>query len=239
MVLDLCYCTAPPLDPTTFASSRHPASSTPLVCSIPSVREAWARPLPSQESPCRNGHSCASPQCFLGSTVRWRCSCCPQLLSRRRHLLRDPNQPASPCGTVCSGCPARKPGLFLPIILILSWGVIGIELSVWKLLLRTQRTGESSEAELWEDSRRRPLGRAALVSRSDGMASRWRFPAEEISWFFSSYRPCERCHFLPSLHSLINTWVDSSVDSFQGQSTGHLLVLAPVGALVCESQCLP
>lgn len=78
-------------------------------------------------------------------------SCSP----RRRHRREIP---ISPCGTVCSG-PASKPGLFLPVILILSSGVIGIELSVWKLLLGTQRIEESLEAELWEDSCRRPFGR--------------------------------------------------------------------------------
>lgn len=59
----------------------------------------------------------------------------------------------------CVLWPCQKAGLFLPIILILSRGVIGIELSVWKLLVRTQRIEERSEAELREDSCPRPLGR--------------------------------------------------------------------------------
>lgn len=58
--------------------------------------------------------------------------------------------------------PCQKASLFLPIILIPSRGVIGIELSVWKLLVRTQRIEERSEAELWEDSCRRPLGRGGF-----------------------------------------------------------------------------
>lgn len=143
----------------TFAFSHRPGSSTPFSF-YPKHQEEVDPSLPSKESPCHNKHSCASPQCFLGGAIWWHCFRCPQLLSKKTSQSREiPVSPLSPCGTVYFGCQARKPGLFLPIILILSWGVIGIELSVWKFLLRTQGIEESLEAELWEDSCQRPLGR--------------------------------------------------------------------------------
>lgn len=57
-------------------------------------------------------------------------------------------------------------------------------------ILRTQRMGEGLEAELQEDSSRRPLGRVALLSWSGGgMANGWVFPEGESSCYFSSHGP--------------------------------------------------
>lgn len=99
------------------------------------------------------------PNAFLvapsaGTAPSHALSCSP----RRRHGgQRSQSAPFSL--RYCVLWPCQKAGLFLPIILIPSRSVIGIELSVWKLLVRTQRIEERLEAELWEDSCRRPLGR--------------------------------------------------------------------------------
>lgn len=131
---------------------------------------------------------------------------------RRRHNLEIPISPLSPCGTVCFGCPARRLDLFLPIILILSWGVIGIELSVWKSLLRTQRIKESSEAELWKDSCPRPLGR-----EGSGFSEQWfgQQVGVALGMIFSAFSVAmghgECCHFQPSLHYLVKMQVNCPV----------------------------
>ena len=109
---------------------------------------------------CVTSMSVLLPHSFLGSTIWWQGPRCPQRLSNKTSQPREiPISPFSPCSTVCFGCRARKPSLFLPIILILILGCNWNEPSVWKLLLRTQRIEEGLESELWKDSCLRPLGR--------------------------------------------------------------------------------
>lgn len=140
--------------------------------------------LPSQESPWRNEHPCVClPRAFLvapsGDTAPAARSFSPT------HEV--PVGPFPACGAVCFGRRAREP--LFPIIVILSWGVIGTELLVWKFLLRTQSTEWSWEAELGQDSCQRPLGRGGSGFLDGSVASRWMSPSGDVSCFFSSCGP--------------------------------------------------
>lgn len=79
-------------------------------------------------------------------------SCLPLAFEKTSWPVQIRISPFSPRGTVCFGCVARKLGLYLPIILMLSRGVTGTGFWVWKFLLRAQKVGGSSEAAPRKDS---------------------------------------------------------------------------------------
>ena len=125
---------------------------------------------------------------------------------------KDPNQSAFSPWHCVLWLPGQKAGPIFTYHSDTISGIIGIELSGWKFLLRTQRIEENSEAELWKDSCPTPLGRDG-----SGFSERWRGPqvgvAQEIvfSAFSVAMGHGEHCHFRPSLHYLMKMQVDCPV----------------------------
>lgn len=102
-------------------------------------------------------------QFFLGSIIWWVLNRAPTCLQLAFKKTSWPVQiwisPFSPQWHCVLWLPGQKAGLwYLPIILMLSWGVTGTGFWVWKFLLRAQKVGGSSEAVPRKDSSLRPLG---------------------------------------------------------------------------------
>lgn len=214
----LGHCRVHHLSPTASPFSRHPGSSVASFDSVSNVLGRWAGwvhllSLP-QEARVTASMSVLVPHtAFSVAQSEDRAPAAPQRLSNKTSQPREiPISPFSPCSTLCFGCRARKPSLSLPIILIIILGYNWIEPSVWKLLLRTRRIERGlGVSELWKDSCLRPLGRdgswflGALVRPTGGCS----LPGV-TSALSGAMRRSEHCHFLPSLHYLMNTWARCS-----------------------------
>lgn len=116
----------------------------------------------------------------------------------------------------------------LPIILILSWGVIGIELLVWKFLLRTQSTEWSWEAELGRTFARRVLAGLAGMSWMAVWPTGGCFRPETLPAVSGAGGRGEHCHFL---HYLVNMWAACFGLTPKAEHQHLLVLLAPVGTL--------